>query len=479
MIRGIASLYSWRYPTVLVYMLQNAEYQPGAYLQWFWRTSNFNTVTYRRELELTGTARMLRLALYAGMAVQLLAGALLLWLWYTGQFSYGLPAGALLILLYPHIWAHLIVLPLVIGRWLIIKPRQRRAIEASKQIFHNFEGTTIAIAGSYGKTSMKELLLTVLQEGRKVAATPANKNVSISHALFAKKLSGDEDILLIEYGEGAPGDVRRFTDITKPTHAVITGLAAAHLDKYKTVEAAGEDIFSLQQSVPANHIYVNGESPQAVAFVQPDNVVYTQEGVLGWRVSGIATRIDGTQFVMQKGKEKMELASGLLGRHQVGPLALAAALARELGLKPAEIAAGIAKTKPYEHRMEPRQLAGAWIIDDTYNGNIEGIKVGTQLLKELPGKRKIYVTPGLVDQGADSQAIHIEMGKLIAGANPDIVVLMEHSVTPDIQAGLEAAGFKGKVMVEDDPLAFYTNLNLFVAAGDVVVMQNDWPDNYA
>ena len=92
---------------------------------------------------------------------------------------------------------------------------------------------------------MKELLNTVLSEGLKVRATPANKNVSISHARFAAKLTGDEDVLIIEYGEGAPGDVARFARLTHPTHAVITGLAAAHLDRYKTVKAAGEDIFAV------------------------------------------------------------------------------------------------------------------------------------------------------------------------------------------------------------------------------------------
>jgi len=128
--------------------------------------------------------------------------------------------------------------------------------------------------------------------------------------------------------------------------------------------------------------------------------------------------------------------------------------------------------------MQPYRLGGAWIIDDTYNGNIEGIRAGTQLLKELSGTRKIYVTPGLVDQGKDSDRVHEEMGRLIAGADPDIVVLMQHSVTKYIKRGLEAGDYKGEIIVEADPLDFYNNLQVFVAHGDLVVMQNDWPDNY-
>jgi UDP-N-acetylmuramoyl-tripeptide--D-alanyl-D-alanine ligase len=128
--------------------------------------------------------------------------------------------------------------------------------------------------------------------------------------------------------------------------------------------------------------------------------------------------------------------------------------------------------------MQPYQLDGAWIVDDTYNGNIEGIRAGTELLKELPGRRKIYVTPGLVDQGKESKRVHQEMGGLIAAASPDIVVLMHNSATPYIVQGLQSAGYAKETIIEDDPLGFYVNLAAFVATGDVVLMQNDWTDNY-
>ncbi len=71
------------------------------------------------------------------------------------------------------------------------------------------------------------------------------------------------------------------------------------------------------------------------------------------------------------------------------------------------------------------------------------------------------------------------MGRLIAEAKPDMVVLMRHSVTADIEKGLLDAGYQGEILIESDPLNFYQNLTLFVANGDLVMLQNDWPDNYA
>jgi len=476
MIRGLMSLYSLRYPSALVYMLQNTEYQAAPYLAWYWRTTNFSRVTYRRTLDPTRPARLLLLALRLGMALQILAGLTCIFLWYWYNMQGGWQFGLALLLSYPIVWAHLVTLPLIAGRWLVILPRQRALIQKSEKIFRKHTGIKVAIAGSYGKTSMKELLLTVLGEGKKVAATPANKNVAISHAYFARKLTGDEDIVLIEYGEGAPGDVPRFARITHPTHAIVTGIAPAHLDHYKTVARAAEDIFAVSRFVDAGNLYVNGESSLALPYIKKNKSYeqYDQKGALGWKVTDISVSLDGTSFTMAKDKQTMKLHSGLIGRHQVGPLVLAAALADK-----AQIITGIKATTPFEHRMKPYQLHGAWIIDDTYNGNIEGVKAGTQLLAELSANRKIYVTPGLVDQGKESHTVHQEMGRLIAAAKPDIVVLMENSAAPSIMHGLQEAGYENEIMVEDDPLGFYTNLNIFVANGDVVLMQNDWTDNYA
>jgi len=476
--KALIFLYSWRYPVVLVYMLQSTEYKVPAYIAWLHRTTDFSKVMYRRKLDRTKVARSMVLALRLGMASQVLLGLACAWFGYVHENLWVLGSGFALVVSYPTVWAYLVTVPLQLGRWVIMNPKYRREIKASEKLFANHPGIKIAVAGSYGKTSMKELLNTVLGEGKKVAATPANKNVAISHARFAAKLQGDEDVLVIEYGEGAPGDVTRFARTTHPSKAVITGLAPAHLDNYPSLQAAGEDIFSLAQFVDAKNIYVNAESQATQEFITPDMQTYSSKQVLGWKIANVQVDFTGTKFTMKKDKKTLHLHSGLLGRHQVGPLAFVAALAHELGLSAKQIESGIGQTIAFEHRMQPRTIRGAWILDDTYNGNIDGMKAGLKLLQELPGKRKIYVTPGLVDQGVETENVHIELGRAIAKANPDKVVLMYNSATRAIQEGLENGGYKGEVQIEHYPLDYYVNLEHFVASGDVVMLQNDWTDNY-
>ncbi len=475
---GLLSLFSPRYPDTLIYMLQSTEYQTKPYLAWYWRTKNFKTVMHRRTLDYTSRARKLLLLLRLGILLQILIAFMLLALWKHGNLINGWLLAFSVFVSYPIVWAHLILLPLIVGRIFVARPGEKRLIKASESIFANHPGVKIAVAGSYGKTSMKELLVTVLGGSKKVAATPANKNVPSEHAKFARNLSGDEDVLIIEYGEGRPGDVARFAATTHPNHGIITGLAPAHLDRYPSLQAAGEDIFSLAEYLNGQQVYVNKESTATRPFIKEDYHLYDSTEVDKWRVTKVKVTIEGVSFTLSKGKKSLKLTSGLLGRHQIGPLALASVLAMELGIKQKDIEAAVSKTASFEHRMQPRQISGAWIIDDTYNGNIDGIRAGLALLKELPATRKIYITPGLVDQGVETEEVHREMGRLIAEAKPDRVILMDNSVTKFINESLAAGGYDGEVQIEDDPLTFYTNLDQFVAAGDLVLMQNDWTDNY-
>jgi len=478
MIRALLSIYRPSYFSTIAYMLQSSEYDVQKYLVWYWTTQNFDKVRVRGSLKKTKSARFLLTSIYLAFVLEILAGLISIYLWHGGKFNGGITFGIALIIGYPVIIANLIVVPLVLGRIIVANPRNSRKILKAEKIFADFKGEKIAIAGSYGKTSMKELLMTILSDYKNVASTPGNKNVATSHANFAFSLSGKEDILLIEYGEGAPKDVELFARITHPSRAIITGLAPAHLDKYKTLEAAGEDIFSVANFVDEEKVYVNSESKDTTVFLKPKFKTYSREGIDGWKIDKVSTSLKGTVFDMTKDNIKLNLKSQLVGRHHIGALAMAVSLAIELGLTDKQVMAAVAKTGPYEHRMQPYELNGAYVIDDTYNGNIEGIRAGTELLGELQAKRKIYVTPGLVDQGKETKAVHENMGQLIAKSDADIVVLMKNSVTQYIKKGLEGGGYKKKLMIEENPLRFYKNLSQFIASGDVVLMQNDWPDQY-
>ena len=464
------------YPLIVVYMLQSTEYSIKAFLNWQKRTSNFKKVLKRGRLHKTKPFILLASYMYFVIIILLTISFLLI------GFEKNLiirSFGAFLAFMTPFISVYLLLIPVQIARVLFVNPKDRLKIKKAQSIFKNHKGLKIAIAGSYGKTSMKELLLSVLGEHKKVAASKGNLNVMTSHARFAQSLKGDEDIIIVEFGEGAPGDIRKFSNLFMPELAVITGLAPAHMESYGSIENIAKDLFSLQKNVIKGKLFVNGESAYVKNFIEPGTVVYSKNGIGDMLVSNIRVDISGTSFTLLHDNKKFEIKSKLIGEHQVGPLCLAFFMGYSIGMEAKQLIDAIEKTVPYEHRMQPYQLNGATIIDDTYNGTIEGMTAGLELLSSLQAKRKVYVTPGLVEQGTEFINVHKKLASLIIEANPDVVVLMQNDGTKIVADFLHENKFGNDTIINDDPLSFYSNLNLFVASGDVVLMQNDLTDNYS
>jgi UDP-N-acetylmuramoyl-tripeptide--D-alanyl-D-alanine ligase len=478
MIRTFLSFYSIKSPIYIVYMLQQVEYNPRKFLDWVERLykhrKTLSSVVHRQKLVATPKAMALVVFLYL-LVVLVIAGGFVL---SNGDLIF--VAANLTLLLFSLPFGLILALATVsyVAHILIIKPLERRLVATSREIFRNNKAIKIAVIGSYGKTTMKEMLFRVLEQSKSVAATPGNMNTSVSHARFAKHLTGKEEVLIVEFGEGEPGDVKRMSDTLRPDYAVITGLAPNHLDYYLTLDAVADDLLSIRKYLGKESVFVNHESKLMKPYSKNGVTSFNNSSVLGWKILDAKVSISGTTFSMKNGKRRLSIKTGLLGEHQVAPLAFVAAFADKLGLTKSEIEAGCLSIKPYEHRMQPRNIHGAWLIDDTYNGNLEGLLAGLRLLEELDATRKWYVTPGLVDQGAETERVHRKIGKAIAEANIDIVVLIDNSVRPIIEDSMTKHGFKGELRVEANPLEFYLHIEHIVAAGDVVLLQNDWTDNY-
>lgn len=469
-LKNFITIYLPSTPYVFVYMLQQVDYNGAELLRWANRLPDYRKVMRRRKLDRTRKALSLLLLSY-GLVAALLAVVVLLFARSDYPFAVGLfmviPAILLLFLAYGTKLGHSL---------LALKRRQDYAAAAEKLAKH--KAVKIAVLGSYGKTTVKELLATVLSQGKKVAATPGNKNVKISHARWiTTQLSGDEEVLIFEFGESEPGDIAELASFIKPDIAIVTGYAPNHIVTYGSVAALKADLASIEQFVKPENLYVLDQAAEALNFKNKMQV-YGIKGAGKWQIKQVDVELSGTSVELVNGTQKVHLHTNLIGEHMAPVLALCLELGLLLGLSKEQLTTGIERTVPFEHRMQATYVSGAWVIDDTYNGNLEGIRAGLALLKKVDAARKIYVTPGLVEQGEETEKVHIEIGKLIAEAQPNIVVLMQNSVLQIIKTSIEAHGYKGEVRVEPDPLNFYTNLQYQLASGDVVLMQNDWTDNY-
>lgn len=476
MMKKFLSRYRPSYLRSLVYMLQASEYDVREYLAWLGRVKDFSVVEKRKQLVKTPKALALLTLAWLTLVVWIIA--VMVYANATGS-DMSLIIGAAIVILSPFYLPYLIFIPLLIIK-IIQLPIEYRLISQAQKKLAAHPALKIGIAGSFGKTTMRDILKTVLAEGEKVAAPPKNHNTPLGISAFVKTLKGDEKVLIFELGEYYPGDVRALAELVRPDIGVITGTNEAHLQRFKTLERAAATVFELADHLGGRPVYVNGESELAKKNARAGHILYGRAGVGSAKVEHPRTDLGGLSFALVTGDSRLELSSSLLGLHQVGPLAAAADIAERLGLSPEQIRAGVAKTKPFDHRLAPSvDAAGVVTLDDSYNGNPDGVKAVIDFLASIAGRRRWYVTPGLVEMGARAEEVHKDIGRQLAQAKIEKVILVRNSVTPFIERGLREAGYGGEVLWFDEALQAFAALPSLTAAGDVVLLQNDWPDQYA
>ena len=222
MIKNLLSRYHLRYVRSLVYMLQASEYRARDYLRWYHRTRDFAHVERRGHLVKTAKSQVLLIASWLVVLFFYHNALVILFFDEIGPVWRLLTSLAIVISL-PYLLAYLVIAPLGIISLLQL-PVEYWIVRVARRRLAQHKGMKIAIAGSFGKTSMREILRVVLSEGKKVAACPHSYNTLIGISRFIRSLGGDEEVLIFELGEYYPGDIRALCDLVRPEWGVITGV---------------------------------------------------------------------------------------------------------------------------------------------------------------------------------------------------------------------------------------------------------------
>lgn len=332
----------------------------------------------------------------------------------------------------------------------------------------------IGVAGSYGKTGMKDLLATVLAEKYQVVKTPESVNTPFGIAkLILKEVNEKTEILILEMGEYYSGDIKNICSIAPPQISIITGINEAHLERLKSIDNSIKTIFEIAQNMKPNGILLLNAKDKLIKNHYKKFVV-NQEIYLYQAKGKIEFNEDAPGFIYQK------IFFPLLGQYNFDKIDGIIYLAKRLGLTIQEIETGLKKVKTPAHRLQPifNREKNILVIDDSYNGNPDGVEEAIKTLSLFKKRRKIFVTPGLVEIGDKSREVHQRIGQRLNDV-VDLVILVKNSATPDIEEGLIKAGFNQKsILWFGSMMDAQNNLNQILRSGDVVLFQNDWPDNY-
>lgn len=346
--------------------------------------------------------------------------------------------------------------------------------------------TVIGITGSYGKTTMKEVIAASLSGKFKVLKTLENKNTPLGIARqILGELTPDTDIYVVEMGAYERGDIKDLVELVSPSIVVLVGINEAHLERQGSMENIIETKFEIVTHAPEGSYVVLNHDDELVRkhagrFIRDDQTVVWFGRERGDVVArDVAPDEDGTiSFKLTGEEDHGTFSSRFLASYIAVDAAAAVLVAKKLGVSIGSVKAGIREVYPAPHRLNPSERNGILFIDDAYNGNPAGAKEAIDVLDRFVNRRKIYVTPGLVEMGERTQDVHINIGRDLA-KTADIVVLIENEATRIIKKTLREEGFPQEniYMFASGPAA-HEGVRGMLRSGDVILFQNDAAENY-
>lgn len=347
--------------------------------------------------------------------------------------------------------------------------RNRKFVKRAGQVLDEREIIRVAVVGSYGKTSVKNILKTLLSEKYKTVATPASYNtpVGVAKTVFSPAFA-DAEVFIAEMGARKAGDIAELCALVKPNYAIFTGVCAQHIETFGSEEAV---LAEKSEVIRYGANTVCGASLQG-KVAESERVSFT------CAIEDIALSATETAFTLVVGGEKIPVKTKLLGGSAVENIALAVTLAYQIGLTVQELAQGIEKLTPVPHRLELVEQNGLYILDDGYNANPRGAKESILALARFQGKKYI-VTPGIVECGVLEEEINGALGAEIAHAGLDKVILVGDTLVGAVKSGyLQAGGDAEKLhtakTLEEAKKLFEGELQ----QGDCILFLNDLPDVY-
>lgn len=367
----------------------------------------------------------------------------------------------------------------------IEKAINRHYYNDAKRIIDSHKGLIIiGVTGSFGKTSTKNYLASVLAEKYNVLVTPGNFNTLLGVIrTIREQLRPYHQVFIVEMGAKQNNDIKEICDLVHPTIGIVTAVGEMHLETFKTVENIQDTKFELINSLPAGGLgVINYDSEYIKSYKGIKSscriIKYAVEGEGDYKASDVVYGAGGVSFTLGNGEH---YNSRLLGVGNLLNILASIAVADHLGVPVNKQRNAIARLQPVEHRLSMKVANGITVLDDAYNSNPTGAKMGLGVLKDFAvGERnkRIVITPGFVEMGARQAEANKELGRTIA-VSCDYAIIVNAVNREAIKSGIEEGGLPAeKYFLADSLNHAHQQLAKILRPGDVVLYENDLPDNF-
>ena len=334
------------------------------------------------------------------------------------------------------------------------------------------EAPVVAITGSSGKTSTKDLTAAAIGGAKRVHATRGNLNNRIGMPLTLLSVPEDAEAVVLEMGTNEPGEIRTLAQVARPDIGVVTTVGEAHLEKLGSLEGVLDEKLDLLRNLAAGGRCVVGDEPPAL--VERAREICSSLRVAGWseraddglRPQDAEVDVFGRYEMSWRGER---FAVPMIGRHAVANAMLALAVADLLGVPAADAARGIATARSNPLRGEVRRIGGLTVIVDCYNANPQSVRAALEVLEgQGAGARRVAVLGTMLELGTGSERLHREVLASALEREIDLVV-----ATGGFAAAAEALGAadRDSVVTAPDWSAAYPLLRERLSGDEIVLLK--------
>lgn len=350
-------------------------------------------------------------------------------------------------------------------------------IKAAQKKLKSSKTKVIAITGSNGKTSVKNILFSMLKTQYKVQATPASYNTPLGISKFINnELKSDCNFVILEYGARHRNDIKNLCKIFGADFGIVTTISPQHLQSFKTIENVVKAKNELPKFLNNKLCIFNFDNKYCKQMFKENSgkkISISIAKKCDFFASDIKIKNFKTEFKLHTKKFCSKITTNLLGTHNVTNILLASALAIKLNIKPENIVEAISNLKPTPHRLEYLK-SHINILDDSYNCSLPSAKEAINVLTSTEHK-KMIVTPGIIEGGKNQFELNFKLGKMCK--NLDYVVIVGNTNKKAILYGIKSQNYKCKIFTcksLDESKRYFKLLN----SNDCLLLLNDLPDDY-
>ncbi len=456
-----------------LYIFQLLEYNIRDFFIWFLKYPSKRNLQKKNKLTLSSKTLVL-----ATLSIILLSSASI----YTAKVFFDLVFWPFLVLFYALFGPIFIIASQVIFYPFEIYSRNKIIGEAKGKIASLKNLTSVAIVGSYAKTSTKNILYTLLWKDFRVVKTPKSFNTEISIArTILDDIKENTEVFLAEMDAYHPGEIERLANLVKPKFGIITAIAAQHLQRFGSMESLASSQFELTKALKEGILFVNSQDSWSMKLQKDKSLQKIFYGIRkedDFYASNMQPTSSGYKFKFHTKTSSIDIELPLFGAHHIINFLASASIAHTLGVSLKTIQERAKLIQPTEHRLEIRKLGQITLIDNSYNTNPTVSKSSLKVLNDQPGTEKILITPGLVELGSQSSKENEEFAKE-ASKIADKIIVVGKNAKKALLKGLNETKFpKDNVHIVNSTGEAMNLLGKIAKPESVVLLENDLPDQY-